>query len=145
MRILIIIVVVLWLGVIVRNVMKQFKQIDNRKEKRYIPKVSEAVVILPQENDSFFVMRGKELQYSAKVHTSVGIEYKVEYDLKAFKLETKKIYDKPEEVRNGLAGGDSAVMKCVFIPLKSGKYTIKIIHKFRGEIEKIITYKISVK
>ncbi len=44
----------------------------------------------------------------------------------------------------GMCGGDSAVQTCTFRALKKGTYAIKIIHEFRGDIEKVITYTITV-
>ena len=44
-----------------------------------------------------------------------------------------------------MCGADSAVKTCVFTPRKKGKYTIKIVHKFRGHTQNVITFNIIIK
>lgn len=98
------------------------------------------------ENDSKLTVNvGDQLRYSHSVHGSVGYDYKVEYDKSAFKLTHNTEYDNPESVAMGMCGGDSAVKTCILQALKKGKYKVKVIHEFRGAVERVITYTITVK
>lgn len=44
-----------------------------------------------------------------------------------------------------MCGGDQATKTCILEALKKGIYQIKVIHDYRGETERLITYTITVK
>lgn len=117
---------------------------DKLNVRNALEKVSRDVVKLEDENSKVSIKLGNEIEYSHRVHSSVGSSYRVDYDKSAFKLSYETKYDNPESVAMGMCGGDSAVQTCTFRALKKGTYTIKVIHEFRGDIEKIITYTITV-
>ena len=96
--------------------------------------------ILPQEDLTITISLSETLSYSHKIHGSVGYSFNVEYDETAFLVDTHVVYDNPKAVEEELCGGDSAVKTCVFTPRKKGKYTIKIVHKFRGDTTNVITF-----
>lgn len=100
---------------------------------------------LRDKDSTINIVIGESLSYSHKVHGSVGYWYNEEYDPNAFEMDCFTKYDNPESIAAGECGGDSAIKTCVFKALKSGIYTITIIHEFRGTQEKVITYKVIVK
>ncbi|MCM1140597.1 MAG: hypothetical protein NC453_18660 [Muribaculum sp.] len=86
-----------------------------------------------------------EIQYSHSIHGSVGYNYSVEYDKRAFKLSENLKYKKPDAVAKGMCGGDEAILTSTLTPMQKGKFTVKIIHTFRGSQERVITHVITVK
>ncbi|MCM1111332.1 MAG: hypothetical protein NC336_08995 [Clostridium sp.] len=99
-----------------------------------------------QDTDSAVTIKvGFQLLYSHPVHGSVGSSYRVEYDKNAFELSYDTIYDNPDAVAEGMCGADSAVQTVTLRALKKGQYTVKVIHEFRGDVERVVTYKITVK
>ena len=101
--------------------------------------------ILPQEDSTITISLSETFSYSQSIHGSVGYDYNVEYDETAFLVDTHVVYDNPKAVETGMCGADSAVKTCVFTPQKKGEYTIKIVHKFRGDTKNVITFNIIVK
>lgn len=87
----------------------------------------------------------KHIIYSGKVHASVGIGYKVEFDKKAFKLKCMTDYATSEEEAMSTPGADSGVETSVFTPFKRGRFAIKVLSQFRGETQESFTYGITVK
>lgn len=118
---------------------------DKLNVKNALEKVSRDVVTLDDRDSTITIHLGNEIVYSHRVHGSVGSSYRVDYDKSAFKLSYETKYDSPESVAMGMCGGDSAVQTCTFRALKKGAYKIKVIHEFRGDIERVITYMITVK
>ena len=101
--------------------------------------------ILPQEDSTITISLSETFSYSQSIHGSVGYDYNIEYDETAFLVDTHVVYDNPKAVEKGMCGADSAVKTCVFTPRKKGEYTIKIVHKFRGDTTNVITFNIIVK
>lgn len=101
--------------------------------------------VLPQVDSTITISLFETFSYSQGIHGSVGYDYNVEYDETAFLVDTHVVYDNPKAVEEGMCGGDSAVKTCVFTPRKKGEYTIKIVHKFRGDTKNVITFNIIVK
>lgn len=100
---------------------------------------------LPDEDGNLTVPLGEAIQYSDKVHGSVGIGYRVEYDKEDFKMDSTSEFDNPGSIARRECGGDSAVKTCILTPLRKGTFTVRIIHEFRGEVEKVVTFRIKVK
>ena len=97
-----------------------------------------------KEHDSIYIIKlGDVMQYSHSIYPSVGFYYSMEYDENAFKLsydiKYNDRYDPDKE------GGDLANKTCTLKSLKKGFFKVKVIHLYRGETERIITYKIIVK
>lgn len=125
--------------------MRALKNDDRQKIESALTAIKSRPVILEDKDSSVSIGMGNSLQYSHSVYGSVGSGYRVEYDKQAFSMDYTAEYDDPEAVAAGMCGGDSAVQTCIFKPLKRGKYTIRIIHEFRGTVERTVTYKITVK
>lgn len=100
---------------------------------------------LPDKNSTIKIPLGSTLSYSHAVHGSVGYGYHLDYNKTEFAIDYSYKYDNPEAVELGMCGADSAKQTCIIKPLKKGKFTIKVVHTFRGQTERIITYKIVVK
>lgn len=115
---------------------------QNRKS-AIIEKAS--TVNLGDKDSKINITLGGQLRYSHSIHGSVGYDYKIEYDETAFVLTKQIKYDNPDAVSKGMCGGDSAVLTSTLIPQKKGKYIIKVIHTFRGNVNSVITYHITVK
>lgn len=97
-----------------------------------------------KEHDSIYIIKlGDVMQYSHSIHPSVGFNYSMVYDENAFNLS----YDIKYDDRYGLdkEGGDLANKTYTLKSLKKGFFKVKVIHLYRGETERIITYKIIVK
>jgi len=118
---------------------------DKLNVRNALEKVSRDIVKLEDEDSKITIKLGSEIEYSHRVHGSVGSSYHANYDKSAFKLSYETKYDNPESVAMGMCGGDSAVQTCTFRALKKGTYKLKVIHEFRGDIERVITYTITVK
>ena len=102
-------------------------------------------IILDDESDEYSASLGDELYYTHEVHASVGCSYYAEFDTSAFEMRAAMKFDNPESAREGMCGGDRGEKTSIFIPRKTGNYTIKIYHNFRGEITDSITYKVNIK
>lgn len=102
------------------------------------------VARLDDKGGKLTIKVGDTVQYSGKVHASVGIGYWIEYDEDAFVLNCDTKYNNPGAVAAGMCGGDAAVRTCTLRALKKGVYKVNVIHDFRGKTEKVITYTISV-
>ena len=110
-----------------------FRQMKNR------------TVNLPDHDESLTVRQGTVLEYSGRVHSSVGSSWYAEYNESAFKIETDFQYDDPDYELNPNCGGDSGIKTARFKAMKKGQFTIRIIHDFRGDIERTVTFNITVK
>ncbi len=117
---------------------------DNQKISNIVNRMNRYSLLLPDKCCTIKVKRGISFAYSHPIYLSVGNDYEVEYDNEAFVKDEVVKYDHPEMIENGACGADSAVMTTIFRALKDGKFTIKIIHKFRGEVEKVLTYMVIV-
>lgn len=104
-----------------------------------------SVVVLPDKDSKFTVKVGEKLEYTGKIHPSVGIGYTVDYDKQAFNMTYQTRYNNPGAMEEGMSGGDSGSTTCVFTALKKGTYKIKVLHDFRGTTEKTVTFLIKVK
>lgn len=104
-----------------------------------------STIILGDTDSNINITLDSQIQYSHSVHSSVGYNYEIEYDKTAFLLTTKTKYDNLYAVSKGMCGGDSAILTSTLIPQKKGKYIIKVVHTFRGNVNSIITYCINVK
>lgn len=97
-----------------------------------------------KEHDSIYIIKlGDVMQYSHSIHPSVGFDYSMEYDEKAFNLSYDIKYD--DRYDPDKEGSDSANQTCTLKSLKKGFFKVKVIHLYRGKTERIITYKIIVK
>lgn len=101
-------------------------------------------IALPEKDATLNVSLGDTVGYSHSVYCSVGHNYCAEYDTSAFDKYYHMAYDRPEEVDAGMDGADSGIKTYTFKTLKKGTYTIVITHDYRGNVEKILTYKIIV-
>ncbi|MBR5332324.1 MAG: hypothetical protein IKV32_03360 [Muribaculaceae bacterium] len=99
---------------------------------------------LDNTSKEYHISINDNLSYSGEVHASVGKSYSVEYDTTAFEMQSDIKYNNPESVKAGMCGGDKAVKTVSFTPLKTGDYTIKVLHNFRGQTTDSMTYKISI-
>ncbi len=89
---------------------------------------------------------GETFTYTAKIHPSVGYSFHAEYDNKeAFSENYSVKYDDSKAVSSGLCGADSGQQTITLKALQKGNHTIKIIHEFRGKVEKELTFKLSVR
>lgn len=102
-------------------------------------------IILADRDSRLTICVGNQASYSHSVHGSVGFWYSIEYDHDAFVLSHNVKYDDPESVEKGLCGGDSAVLTCTLRAMRRGTYVVKVVHDYRGDIERVVTYTITVK
>lgn len=137
-------VIIVSVSIVCVSLLRSQNIMDKLNVKNAIEKVSRDIIILEDEDSEITIMLGSEIEYSHRVHASVGSSYHVEYNKSAFKLSCEKNFDNPESVAMGMCGGDSAVQTCTLRTLKKGSHKIKIIHEFRGDIERVITYTITV-
>lgn len=93
---------------------------------------------------TILVSSGDTLYYFSKVHSSVGYDYSIKTDSSVL-VESYHKYNKPEEQYPLNCGGDAGEKITSIIPLKNGKFKIKICHRFRDEIKSELTYNIEVK
>lgn len=100
--------------------------------------------ILGEEDSKIIIPLGFKIQYSHSVHGSVGYDYNVEYDKKAFNLSENMKYKSPDAVAKGMCGGDEAILTSTLTPMQKGRFKIKIIHTFRGNQEHVITHEITI-
>lgn len=101
-------------------------------------------ITLPKKDATLNVSLGDTVEYSHSVYCSVGHDYCAKYDTSAFDKHYHMTYDRPEEVDAGMDGADSGIKTYTFKTLKKGTYSIVITHDYRGNVEKILTYKIIV-
>lgn len=138
--IIIVAIVIVLIAIIVSYTAKTGKLKNNNDNHTSIGKI----VNLPKVSGTITINAGDYIKYTHAVHGSVGINYKVEFDDTAFEADYNIKYDDPDAVEAGMCGGDSAVRTTTLTSLKKGKYTVKVIHDFRGTVEKVLTYKIIV-
>ncbi len=78
-------------------------------------------------------LNGDHLTFKGRVHGSVGIEYSIEYDKAAFRMEYGHKYSHP--VKDGKRmppGADRKIVTYELTPLKRGIFDIYEVEGFRG-------------
>lgn len=100
---------------------------------------------LPDRNATMAVRLGKVLEYRAEIYPSVGLNYYAEYDKDAFDVTRNIVYDRPKDVEAGMCGSDSGVCYTFLKTLKKGRYTLRIVHDYRGNVQRTVDFKIKVK
>lgn len=89
---------------------------------------------------------GETFTYTAETYPSVGYSFHADYDDKeAFKEKYSVKYEDPESIEDGMCGADKGMTTLTLRAQKKGKFTVKIIHTFRGKVEKELTLKFSVR
>ena len=78
-------------------------------------------------------LNGDHLTFNGRVYGSVGIEYRIEYDKTAFRMEYKYKYEYSEEERHKLDGADDSTKIYELTPLKRGIFVIFEVEGFRGK------------
>ncbi len=73
------------------------------------------------------------LTFKGRVHGSVGIEYRIEYDKTAFRMEYNYKYVHSEKERRTLCGADDSTVTYELTPLKRGIFVIYEVECFRGQ------------
>lgn len=105
---------------------------------------SQKAVELKDNDGQVNIALSDNLRYSYPIWESVGENFKIEYDKDAFKLSESVRYDNPVFVIFGMSGGDKGMKTCTLRPLKLGEFTIRVLHDFRGDIQRVVTYKVTV-
>ncbi len=101
--------------------------------------------VLPDRNATIAVRLGTVIEYRAKIYPSVGLNYRAEYDKDAFDVTRNVVYDRPKDVEAGMCGSDSGVCYTFFKTLKKGRYSLRIVHDYRGNVQRTVDFKIKVK
>ncbi len=78
-------------------------------------------------------LNGGHLTFKGRVYGSVGIEYRIEYDKTAFRMEYNYKYVDSEKERRTLCGADDSTVTYELIPLKRGIFVIFELEGFRGQ------------
>lgn len=78
-------------------------------------------------------LNGDHLTFKGRVYGSVGIEYRIEYDKTAFRMEYNYKYVYSKEDRDMLDGADNSTVIYELIPLKRGIFVIFEVEGFRGQ------------
>ncbi|TFG65354.1 MAG: hypothetical protein E4H36_00125 [Spirochaetales bacterium] len=89
---------------------------------------------------------GQHLSYTFELYESVGFDadYRIsDQSVLAF-VERKEKYVNPKQMRQGMTGADDAEGTFVFRTLKPGRATLIILHLFRGDVEKEISFRLTV-
>jgi hypothetical protein len=73
------------------------------------------------------------LTFKGRVYGSVGIEYRIEYDKTAFRMEYNYKYVHSKEDRDMLDGADDSTVTYELTPLKKGQFDIYEVEGFRGQ------------
>lgn len=78
-------------------------------------------------------LNGGHLTFKGTVYGSVGIEYRIEYDKTAFRMEYNYKYVHSEKERRTLCGADDSTVTYELTPLKRGIFVIFELEGFRGQ------------
>lgn len=78
-------------------------------------------------------LNGEHLTFKGRVHGSVGIEYRIEYDKTAFQVEYNCEYVYSKEDRDMLEGADDSTVTYGLTPLKKGQFEIYEVEELRGQ------------
>lgn len=108
-------------------------------------RMKKRTITLPDYDKSLTVRPGTVLEYSATVHSSVGSYWHAEFDKTAFDFEDTFRYYDPNYEQNPNCGGDAGLKTVYFKAKKKGTFTIRILHDFRGDIERTLNFTITVK
>ena len=76
-------------------------------------------------------LNSDHLTFKGRVHGSVGIEYRIEYDKTAFRMEYNYKYVYSKEDRDMLDGADDSTVTYELTPLKKGLFDIYEVEGFR--------------
>ena len=76
-------------------------------------------------------LNGDHLTFKGRVYGSVGIEYRIEYDKTAFRMEYNYKYVHSEIERRMLCGADDSNVTYELTPLKKGLFDIYEVEGFR--------------
>lgn len=87
---------------------------------------------------------GDTLTYSESTYGSVGYYYNVLYDTTAFEAHYRTKYYRPEDVEMGMCGADEGVSTTMLTALKKGTYTITVESCYRGDVEGVQRYTVTV-
>lgn len=86
---------------------------------------------------------GEHLAFEGRVYGSVGIEYRVECDETAFKVEYSRRYLHPEKMPF-CDGADEAIATYRLTPLRVGRFDVYEVEGFRGEETSRVRYVVNV-
>lgn len=78
-------------------------------------------------------LNGDHLTFKGRVHGSVGIEYRIEYDKTAFRMEYNREYVYSKEDREMNDGADEFTVTYELTPLRRGIFNIYEVEGFRGQ------------
>ena len=76
-------------------------------------------------------LNSDHLTFKGRVHGSVGIEYRIEYDKTAFQVEYNYKFVHSEKERRTLCGADDSTVTYELTPLKKGLFDIYEVEGFR--------------
>lgn len=96
------------------------------------------------DGSTILVFPGDTLYYFYEVHNSVGHNYSIDTD-STILVESYMKYNWPEQQVVGSTGLDDGEKITSIIPLKEGKFNLKITHLFRGSIKAEENYNIIVR
>lgn len=85
--------------------------------------------------DSIIYIRNGEIKLSGTVYGSVGYDYKIVYPEDAFFVTEKFRYTSPELMKEGMCGGDEAIVEYTLEPRKRGLFRVYEELYFRGKLE----------
>lgn len=85
--------------------------------------------------DSIIYIRNGEIKLSGTVYGSVGYDYKIVYPKDAFFVTEKFRYTSPELMKEGMCGGDEAIVEYTLEPRKRGLFRVYEELYFRGKLE----------
>ena len=85
--------------------------------------------------DSIIYIRNGEIKLSGTVYGSVGYDHKIVYPKDAFLVTEKFRYTSPELMKEGVCGGDEAIVEYTLEPRKRGLFRVYEELYFRGKLE----------
>ncbi len=91
--------------------------------------------------DSIIYIRNGEIKLSGTVYGSVGYDYKIVYPEDAFFVTEKFRYTSPELMKEGVCGGDEAIVEYTLKPRKRGLFKVREDLYFRGNLEKRVFHR----
>ena len=84
---------------------------------------------------SIIYIRNGEIKLSGTVYGSVGYDHKIVYPKDAFLVTEKFKYTSPELMKEGMCGGDEAIVEYTLEPRKRGLFKVREELYFRGKLE----------
>lgn len=85
--------------------------------------------------DAIIDIRNGEIKLSGTIYASVGYDYKIVYPKDAFLVTEKFKYTSPELMKEGMCGGDEAIVEYTLEPRKRGLFKVREELYFRGNLE----------